>query len=657
MLKHIKRQLSELTETLMKARPEIEAAIEQEKEEALINMLADAQEAAVALGNMLEKTEGETEPAALMIGMLEEYCETLWKITQEHAAEQCLRLTAEGWKLLGKVKEALALIPEQRAVVFMPYKSSMWDCMESVWQAACEDSDCVPYVVPIPYLDIQEGKVTAGHYEGGQFPSYVPIEDYRKFSLEEMHPSAIFIHNPFDGYNKVTTVLEQFYSAQLKKHTDRLVYIPYFIAPNSVYVTHRYIPSYENMDFIVVQTEKMIEAFSQTLSREKFLPCGNPIADRILRLEQEKPAIPETWKSQLKNGKDFGENRAVMLNTSISLLMQQKERFLDKIEYLFELAKRAEGIALVWRPHPLLHASAQSLGEKYASRLEHLERKFQEEKIGVLDKNPDVGVTVALCDAYLGETASSVIHMFGVAGKPRFYINLLMAEESAGCGVPSEEEIFREKVGDKSVSCSYGTDDRVFASAGCRAGETEYYVLDRTGWIVKREGGNGGYVPLVRIPGRNTVRGRAYRAMEVREGKLRVYPENAESIFSYSLETGRMEKLFESREGIGSGNQDGAERDKSDAGSKEYDAMGEYWLLDLDDDCRAFIRAERFQRGNLLREWYEGENSTVEDYFLFLKSSKQEELKGYQGPYAMWFANLDGSCGRKILQAVKDSIG
>ena len=119
MLKHIKRQLSELTETLMKARPEIEAAIEQEKEEALINMLADAQEAAVALGNMLEKTEGETEPAALMIGMLEEYCETLWKITQEHAAEQRLRLTAEGWKLLGKVKEALALIPEQRAVVFM----------------------------------------------------------------------------------------------------------------------------------------------------------------------------------------------------------------------------------------------------------------------------------------------------------------------------------------------------------------------------------------------------------------------------------------------------------------------------------------------------------------------------------------------------------
>ena len=72
MLKHIKRQLSELTETLMKARPEIEAAIEQEKEEALINMLADAQEAAVALGNMLEKTEGETEPAALMIGDLVE---------------------------------------------------------------------------------------------------------------------------------------------------------------------------------------------------------------------------------------------------------------------------------------------------------------------------------------------------------------------------------------------------------------------------------------------------------------------------------------------------------------------------------------------------------------------------------------------------------
>lgn len=641
MLKYIKKRLDDLAGTLVDTRPEVEAAIGQKREEALINMLADAQEAAVALGDILETTDKEaTSP---IIGLLEEYCETLWRITQEQAEKRRLRLTAEAWELLAQAKRLLALIPEQKAVVFMPYKSSMWDCMESVWQAACEDPDCVPYVVPIPYLDIQEGKVTAGHYEGGQFPAYVPIEDYRKFPLEEMHPSAIFIHNPFDGYNKVTTVLEQFYSPQLKKNTDRLVYIPYFIAPNSVYVTHRYIPSYENMDFIVVQTEKMIDAFSQTLPREKFLPYGNPIADRILRLEQEKPEIPEMWKAQLKNGKDFGEDRAVMLNTSISLLMQQKERFLDKIEYLFVLAKRSEGITLVWRPHPLLHVSAQTMGEKYASRLEYLERRFLEEKIGVLDKNPDVGVTVALCDAYLGETASSVIHMFGVAGKPRFYINLLMPEGDAGCGVLSEEEVFRECVGDRSVCRFCGTDDRVYASARCRDGESEYYVLDRTGWIVKREGDNGGYVPLVRIPGRDIVRGRAYRAMEVRAGKLWVYPENAEGIFVYSMETGKMEKVFGFQMDAGSG----------DPGS----AMGEYWLLELDDACRAFIRAERFQRGNLLREWYEGENSTVEDYFLFLKSAKREELKGYQGPYATWFANLDGSCGRKILQAVKDSIG
>ena len=66
------------------------------------------------------------------------------------------------------------------------------------------------------------------------------------------------------------------------------------------------------------------------------------------------------------------------------------------VTYTASPAKRSQGITLVWRPHPLLYASAQSLGEAYAARLGELERKFSQDKIGVLDKNPDVGVTVAL---------------------------------------------------------------------------------------------------------------------------------------------------------------------------------------------------------------------------------------------------------------------
>ena len=44
-------------------------------------------------------------------------------------------------------------IKVQIEAVFLPYKASMWDSLESIWQAADEDPDCDAYVIPIPYYD------------------------------------------------------------------------------------------------------------------------------------------------------------------------------------------------------------------------------------------------------------------------------------------------------------------------------------------------------------------------------------------------------------------------------------------------------------------------------------------------------------------------
>lgn len=626
MLKYIKRQISELLETLTEAEREIQAVIRQDDEAGLMNVLADAQDAAVAIGGRIEEAEGtgaDADPAAGIIRQLEQYCELLWKVTQTQGSETRLELVDSAWKLLRGVGQGLEEIPVQMAVVFMPYKASMWDSMESVWLAACEDPDCVPYVVPIPYFDLKDGEMTARHYEGGLFPGYVPVTHYSDFSLEELHPEAIFIHNPFDDINTVTSVLPQYYSGELKKVTDRLVYIPYFITGEAVYRTHRYLPSYENMDFIVTQCEKTIDSFSADLPRAKFLPFGSPIADRVFRLEREKPEIPEEWKPQLKNGKDFGGNRVVMLNTSITKMMGQRERFLDKIEYLMELIRRQKGISVVWRPHPLLAATAKSMGEEYAERLAFLEDKFLKEKIGVLDKTPDVGIAVALCDAYLGEISSSVIHMFGIAGKPRFYIDM--------------------QIPDNMDTDKREDENKVSVSAWCRAGGREYYVLDEYGWIVVKEPGTDNrYIPLVRIPGWEIVRGRAYRRIEVKDDCIWVYPENAEGIFIYDTRSGGMRKIFRKDE-------------KVDLGTEVSVNSSDGCNIEVDEQCISMLKAEKFKWGNLDHIWYEGKDSRVDDYVRFLRTAEAEELKRAPGSYLQWIANLDGSCGEKVLQAVKES--
>ena len=54
--------------------------------------------------------------------------------------------------MIGQAKQIRKLIDEQisgkKEIVFLPYKASMWDSMESVWKAAAEDDECEVYVVP-----------------------------------------------------------------------------------------------------------------------------------------------------------------------------------------------------------------------------------------------------------------------------------------------------------------------------------------------------------------------------------------------------------------------------------------------------------------------------------------------------------------------------
>ena len=79
----------------------------------------------------------------------------------------------------------------------MPYKDSMWDSLESVWQAAYADKEhCNAYVVPIPYADRKPDMTVAEwHCEADIFPDYVPVLDWQEYTLDklrEMQPDVIF---------------------------------------------------------------------------------------------------------------------------------------------------------------------------------------------------------------------------------------------------------------------------------------------------------------------------------------------------------------------------------------------------------------------------------------------------------------------------------
>ena len=198
---------------------------------AIIDTLIQCQEAALQLGNYLETLNRRED---FMISLLEEYCESLYLMSQSlNNRAQYTKYSKVICRQLASIRKKLCdeLLDEKWEIVFLPYKASMWDSLESVWRAASQDKQCDVYVIPIPYFDrTPDGMLGEMHYEGNLYPRDVPITSWEIYCVENRHPDIIYIHNPYDQYNYVTSVHPNFYAAELKKHTDMLVYVPYFIS-------------------------------------------------------------------------------------------------------------------------------------------------------------------------------------------------------------------------------------------------------------------------------------------------------------------------------------------------------------------------------------------------------------------------------------------
>ena len=379
MRKRDKKQILELIHTLEEANNLLLSMMRSASDEEFVQILSDEQAAAISIGNRIEELEGEGTET---VKILEQYCEMLWQITQENERESKRRGIEQLCQLIIRAKEAISSIHETYDVVFLPYKASMWDCMEMVWKAAEDDPDCNEYI------------------------------------LSEMHPEVIYIHNPYDEYNKVTSVHPDFYSSVIKDYTDMLVYIPYFITAGHLPETHSYLPAYVYADKVILQTADMIDDIDDSIPREKLLPLGSPKKERIIWMETHKEQLdfPEEWKKRASGKK------VVLYNISISGLLKDREKILDKMEEVFSLADSCDDIVLLLRPHPLLEATLSSMCTDLVVRYKSLMNYFKKHKLGIVDQTPDPDKAVVFAHAYIGESTSSIVDMFRVVNKPRFFL-------------------------------------------------------------------------------------------------------------------------------------------------------------------------------------------------------------------------------------------
>lgn len=432
MKRYKKQEMLQSISMLKKANDAVVKTFHKAQRSDLEEALVQCQETAILLGTYLE-TLGEE--GISLVHILEEYCENIYQMSQSLQDESiCRKISKKVQKQLVQVENGIKFhLPVRREVVFLPYKASMWDSLESVYLAAREDENCDAYIIPIPYYDKNpDGTFKEEHYEADLFPDYVPITDYKEYDFEERRPDMVFIHNPYDQCNFVTSVHPFFYSGNLKQYTDTLVYIPYYATAGGMSEAQSQCIAYYYVDYIVIQAEKYRKFFAADIPDEKFLALGSPKFDSVIRKCANPSEAPAEWLEKMTKA-DGTKKKVYFYNTSLNGMLGDTPTFLKKMQYVFETFKGRDDVCLLWRPHPLLESTFDSMRAEYKPVFNALKKEFFDENLGIYDDTPGIENTIALSDVYVGDDGTSVTSLFGVAGKPLFilnnYINTLPDED------------------------------------------------------------------------------------------------------------------------------------------------------------------------------------------------------------------------------------
>ena len=394
--------------------------------DSLSELLTGCQTIAINMGTLIEESEGE---GFITVKYLEEYCELVYSVNEELCNTESSynpdKISKKLNKMILKIENSIKHdIPLKREAVFLPYKASMWDSLESVWEAADEDPDCDAYVIPIPYFDKNpDGSVREEHYEADLFPENVPITHYSEYDFGQHHPDMIFIHNPYDYGNLVTTIHPFFYAENMKKVTDCLVYIPYFATSGGMSESRAWCPVYDYVDYIVIQSENYRKYYSADIPDEKFLALGSPKFDKVIKKCQNPPEISEEWKKKTEG------RRVFFYNTSLNGMLQDTPQFLKKMQYVFETFKKHPECCLLWRPHPLFESTLHAMRPGCIEVFDALKQDFMKQSNWIYDDTPCVEDTIAICDGYIGDSMSSVVALFEVAKKPIFILDNAISSE------------------------------------------------------------------------------------------------------------------------------------------------------------------------------------------------------------------------------------
>ena len=327
MRKRKKEQILSLLQSYEEAHSTERTLIEEGKGEAAISLLVLCQEGMEKVEKDIPVKAGEE---GKWEGLFTSYQESIYRVFLALSGETvdpegARNFLGQAESVFRKIQEEVECLPVHTLILFLPYKASMWDSMASVYQAARQDPSSEALVMPITYFEKREdGSFGEPRNEREQFPKGIPLltED---FSLEEEQPDILYIHNPYDGANRVTSVHPRYYSSNLKKYTRNLVFIPYYTSVGATSFGSLFLPAYREVDFIVTQNEAHTRSLPEEV-QDKARTLGSPKLDSVLSFEKKETPLPKEWE------KIAAGRKLCFYNTSLEEMLEDAASFLRKME-------------------------------------------------------------------------------------------------------------------------------------------------------------------------------------------------------------------------------------------------------------------------------------------------------------------------------------
>lgn len=270
---------------------------------------------------------------------------------------------------------------------FLPYKRSMWDCMESVYQE-CRNVGAVAYILPLPYYLMPDKKVVC---ENGLFPDALDISLLGKISFD-----YLVIHYPYDGHNRVTSMLPEYYTANLRNY-GKVIFIPYSCTPGFITRLH---PGLANIDYAFLCSETERDAFIA-----EWQAHGVDFSGRVFGYGS--PKIDAMAKC--------ARGSATLVVNSLAAFLSAP--FIKIDAYQKVIASEIErGRKVIFRPHPLLRQTIKSIRPDTEEPYNQFVEWCKMQKNVTFDESENLEYALEQAD-YLISDPSSVLDMWKSSGR------------------------------------------------------------------------------------------------------------------------------------------------------------------------------------------------------------------------------------------------